>query len=510
MSYLLAFDVGTTRTKAVLMAVDGSLIATASETYPVIFPRPHWAEQDQEDWWRAVGSTSHEVLRRSRVKAEDVIGVSFSTQMLNVICLDRNREVIGRSISWIDGRAADEARSLMRRFGGEGIFAALLGATLTGKDFLPKYLWFKKHEPELLERAATLIDANGYLLFRSTGRLMCEWGNASVTGLFNLRTKMWDTGLMRFLGVDRTKFPDLAQSSENVGGLTDEAAGHLGLLPGTPVFAGSGDAMTAAVGAGAVGEGQCHLSLGTSAFLGIMTERKVTGRHGMASIQSADPGKLLLIGETEAAGACLKWAAKELYGASDDDAGIYRTMDADAAESEAAGLIFTPWMYGERSPVPDHRLRAGFINLSANHTRAQMTRAIYEGVAYNLRWILELMDELYRFRPEVLRVIGGGARGRPWLRVIADVTGRTLETTAWPQEAGAIGASMLASVGLGIHPSVEAAAKEIKVVEKITPDQSANDMHNRNYEAFQSIYRALRGVYSKLNVTGRQRDHREN
>ncbi len=502
MSYLLAFDVGTTRTKAVLMAVDGGLIATASETYPVIYPRPHWAEQDQEEWWRAIGATCRDVFEKSGISAEKVIGMAFSTQMLNVICLDGESRVIGRSISWIDGRAADEAVRLMRLFGGERIFAALLGATLTGKDFLPKYLWLKRQAPELLDRTATLLDANGYLLFRATGKLVCEWGNASVTGLFNLKTKVWDNALMKILGVDRAKFPELVQSSQNVGELTAEAAGYLGLPAGLPVFAGSGDAMTAAVGSGAVGEGECHLSLGTSAFVGILSRRKVTGRCGMASIQSADPGKLLLIGESEAAGACLKWAAKELYGSSEDDAGIYRKMDADAAESESAGLIFTPWMYGERSPAPDHRLRAGFINLSANHARAQMTRAIYEGVAYNLRWILELMDELYGFRPDTLRVIGGGARGRPWLRIIADATGRTLETTTWPQEAGAIGASMLASVGLGIHPSVEAAAKEIKVVERIVPDRSTKDVHNRNYEAFRSIYHALRGVYSKLNVTG--------
>lgn len=499
MSHLLAFDVGTTRTKAVLIAVDGRVVETASASYPVHYPRPHWAEQDQEDWWRAVGTTSREVLGRSGVDAGSVLGLAFSTQMLNVICLDGDRNVIGRSISWIDGRAAEEAKSLMRRFGGEGIFAALLGATLTGKDFLPKYLWFKKHEPDLLNRTATLIDANGYLLLRSTGRVVCEWGNASVTGLFSLKSKTWDTGLMKFLGVDRKKFPDLVRSSENVGGLTDDAARHLGLQPGTPVFAGSGDAMTAAVGAGAVREGECHLSLGTSAFVGIMTRRRVTGRRGMASIQSADPGKLLLIAETEAAGACLKWAAKEIYGASEEDAGIYRRMDDEIAGTSPGNLIFTPWMFGERSPVPDHRLRAGFINLSASHTRADMMRSIYEGVAFNLRWILELIEVMYGFNPEVLRVIGGGARGLPWLRIISDVTGKTLETTEWPQEAGAIGASRLAAVGLGIYPSVKAAAADLKVADRIVPDQSAREAHDRNYEAFRLIYRALRGVYGKLN-----------
>lgn len=501
MGYLLAFDVGTTQTKAVMTTSEGRVIATASESYPVYYPRPHWAEQDPEDWWRAIATTCRAVLEKSGVGADAVLGLAFSNQMLNVICLDENSCLIGRSMSWLDGRAADEAIRLMRRFGGERIFATLLGASLTGKDFLPKYLWLKRHAPELLGRTATLVDAGGYLLFRATGSLVCEWGNASVTGFFNLKSKNWDRALMKFMGVDRRKFPELVQSTEKVGVLTAHAAAHLGLLKGTPVIAGSGDAMTAAVGSGAVGEGDGHLSIGTSGFVGIVTQRRVTGRRGMASIQSADPGKLLLIGETETAGACLKWAAKELYDASEEGSEIYRRMDDEVSGTApgADGLIFTPWMYGERAPVPNDSLRAGFINLGANHTRAQMTRAIYEGVAYNLRWILESTDELYKFRPEALRVIGGGARGRPWLQIIADVTGRTLESTAWPQEAGAVGASLLAAVGLGIYSSVEAVKANLEVVDRIVPDKSTRQLYDRNYDAFRGIYRALCGVYRKLN-----------
>ncbi len=501
MSYLLAFDVGTTRVKAVLATAEGRLIATSANGYPIYYPRHGWAEQSPEDWWRAVGEAGRELVEKSGISAGQILGLAFSTQMLNVICLDEQSCPLGRSISWIDGRAGAEAGRLMRRLGGPKIFATLLGATLTAKDFLPKYFWLKRHAPELYRRTVSFTDASGYLLHCATGRTVCEWTHASVTGLFNLKSKTWDRMLMRFLGVDAAKFPGLVQSSERVGGLTAAAAAHLGLLEGTPVFGGAGDAMTAAVGSGAVGEGDGHLCLGTSGFIGIVTRRRLTGRRGMATVQSADPGKLLMIGETETAAACLKWAAKELYAMDENDPASYQRMDGDVDQTAPGsdGLFFTPWMYGERAPVSDETVRAGFINLGSNHTRAQMTRAIYEGVAYNLRWVLDSMDELYRFRPDPLRVIGGGARGRPWLQIIADVTGRTLESVAHPQEAGAIGAGLLAAVGLGVYPSVEAVKSRLQPDFVARPNPALLPVYDPLYDAFRETYRSLRGLYRRLN-----------
>ena len=501
MNYILAFDVGTTRTKAVLTATDGSVVASAAETYPIYYPEPDFAEQDPADWWNAIGKTSRELMAGGAVLASRIAGLAFSTQMLNVICLDGKGNPLGRSISWLDCRAHQEAESIMRRLGGPKIFASLLGTAITGKDVLPKIWWLKRHAPELYAGAASFADASGYLLYRATGRLVFEWSCASVTGLFNLKSKKWDGVVMRLLGIDPAKYPVLVGSSEKVGGLTAEAARHLGLLEGTPVFGGAGDAMSAAVGSGAVGEGDGHLCLGTSGFVGLVTQKRVTGRRGMASVQSADPEKLLLVGETETAGSCLKWAAREFYGASEDDPAIYRRMDEDVASTAPGSgrLIFTPWMYGERSPVSDESLRAGFFNLSAGHTRAQMTRAIYEGVAFNLRWILDSMDEMYKFHPDPLRVIGGGANGAPWLQIVADVTGRRLERMSNPQESGAIGAAMLAAVGLGIQPSVESIKSVLRPAAIIEPHPAPRKIYDDLYAAFREIYPALKGLYHKLN-----------
>ncbi len=500
MDYLLAHDVGTSGTKAALCTVDGCIVTTAFEPYPTCYPRPLWAEQDPHDWWRAVAITTRRVLESGGAKPNQILGLAFSTQMVNALPVDVQCQPLMPCISWLDGRAGEEAQIVMRKVGGPAIFALIVGVAMTGKDLLPKYLWLKRKTPEVYARAAAIVDTSSYLLYQATGKLVYEWSVASVTGLFNLKTKIWDTTLMRFFGLDPAKFPVLVQSHERVGGLTREAASTLGLLEGTPVFGGAGDAMTAAVGSGAVGEGEAHLCLGTSGFVGIVTGKRITGKRGIATIQSADSGKLLLIAETETAGACLKWAAKELYGA-DADAETFKRMDDEVASTApgAGSLIFTPWMYGERCPIADESVRAGFINLGANHTRAQMARAIYEGVAYNVRWIVESIAGLYGFRADLLRVVGGGAKGLPWLQIVADVTGRTLETAPNPQTASAIGAALIAAVGLGLYPSVESLKSLVPPGRVVMPNPEPRATYDELYAAYRQVYRSLRKLYRTLN-----------
>lgn len=500
MDYLLAHDVGTSGTKAALVTTDGRSVATAYEPYLTHYPRPLWAEQNPEDWWHAVANTTRQVMEASKASPGQILGLCFSTQMVNAIPLDAQAKPLMPCISWLDGRAGEEAQIVMRKLGGPTLFAAIVGVAMTGKDLLPKYLWLKRKEPEIYAQASAIVDASGYLLHRATGRLVYEWSCASVTGLFNLKTKVWDTSLFRLFGLDQKKFPELAQSHERIGGLTAEAAADLGLKAGTPVFGGAGDAMTAAVGSGAVGEDDGLLCLGTSGFVCITSSKRVTGKRGIATIQSADPGKLLLIAEMETAGACLKWAAKELY-CADADSATFQRMDQDVAGTApgAGGLIFTPWMYGERCPVADESLRAAFINLGSNHTRSQMARAIYEGVAYNVRWILESIAELYGFRPDPVRVIGGGARGLPWLQIVADVTGRALESVPGPQEASAVGAALIAAVGLGLYPNIESVKSLVPAGHAVQPDPAPRVTYDKLYAAYRQVYRSLRGLYHTLN-----------
>jgi xylulokinase len=275
-------------------------------------------------------------------------------------------------------------------------------------------------------------------------------------------------------------------------------------LQGTPVFGGGGDAQGAAAGSGAVGEGEGHIYLGTSGWVGIATQRTPTGRHGVACIQSADPEKALLFAEMETAGACLKWVADQFYRHEQADPNlpnVYALMDQDVERVRPGSdyLICTPWMYGERAPIPDTWVRSTMFNVSADHTREHLLRAVYEGVAYNLRWIIQIVEEKYGFPMPVLRVIGGGARGAPWMQIIADVTGRRVETVSHPVEAGAIGMGLVASIGLGLHPDMAALKEIVRVQQVFDPNPENSGLYDRLFEAYREIYRSLRKLYRGVN-----------
>ncbi|MBL7183328.1 MAG: FGGY-family carbohydrate kinase [Anaerolineae bacterium] len=502
--YIIAHDVGTRGSKAVLTDPEGRIFGSAFEGYEVDYPQAHWAEQEPEDWWRAVTRSTKRLLTECQVSPEDVLCMIFSTQMLGIIPVDAEGTPLRPGIIWLDGRAGRQAKQLMRKLISPRIFAAVVGAEATGKDVLPKLMWLQQNEPALVARTHKFLDVNGYLVYRSTGRMVADWTAASVTGLFNLKSKKWDDFLIRFLGAPGDKFPELLPSNELVGGLTTSAARDFGLLQGTPIVCGVGDAPGAAVGSGAVGEGEGHIYLGTSGWVGVVTEKSPTGRYGVATIQSADPTKCFLIAETETAGICLQWIADQFYRREQSDPAVenvFALMDAVVEKVEAGSgrIIFTPWMYGERSPVSDVYVRSTFLNLSCDHQREHMLRAVYEGVAYNLRWILEIMSRKFGWQQDVIRVIGGGARGDPWLQIIADVTGKRVEKVANPRQAGAVGAALVAAIGLGVYPDFQALKKVIQVTRTFEPRAENAELYDELFDAYKKVYRALKGIYRQLN-----------
>ncbi|MBC7261512.1 MAG: hypothetical protein H5T63_05820, partial [Chloroflexi bacterium] len=452
--YIIAHDVGTGGNKAVLVDTEGNVHATAFAPYPIHYPRPDWAEQDPEDWWRAVATTTRQVLEAAQAAPRDVLCMVYTTQMLGIIPMSADGKALRPAIIWLDARAPEQAERIMRKFLGRKVFAWIAGAELSGKDGLPKLLWLKEHEPQVYQEMTCFLDVNGYLIYRTTGNMVFEWSCASAFG-FDLKKKDWLRGIIRYIGLDMDKFLPLVRSMDQAGKLTAAAAQECGLLEGTPIFGGVGDAPGAAVGAGAVMEGDGHIYLGTSGWVGVTTHKTPTGRHGVATLQSADPDKALLFAEMETAGACLKWIADEFYKAEQADPNIpnvYALMDAKVETIPPGSdfLICTPWLYGERAPIADTWVRGTFFNLSADHTREHLLRAVYEGVAYNLRWMIDIVEKTFGFPLPTLRIIGGGARGKPWMQIIADVTGRRVETVANPQEAGAVGAALTAAVGLGL------------------------------------------------------------
>ncbi len=424
--------------------------------------------------------------------------------MLGVVPIDAEGEPLRPGIIWLDARAGKQARQIMKKILGPKVFALIVGAEATGKDVLPKLLWLKENEADLFSKTSKFLDVNGYLIQRATGNLVSDWSAASVTGLFDLKKKQWSDFLIRFFGLPKEKFPELRRSIDEAGRLTSLSAKQFGLMEGTPVICGAGDAPAAAAGSGAVGEGEGHIYLGTSGWVGVVMEKAFTGKSGIASIQSADPAKCFLIAETETAGACLQWIADQFYRQEQKDPSVdnvFRLMDETVARGEPGSdyLIFTPWMYGERSPIADIYVRSSFINLSADHNREHMLRAVYEGVAYNLRWMLEVMSDKFDYTQHTVRAIGGGARGDPWLQIIADVTGKQVEKVANPQEAGAVGAALIAAVGLGIYDRFPALKHVIEVDKVFQPDSSTANLYDHLYTGYREVYSCLKRWYRDVN-----------
>jgi xylulokinase len=482
MACFVGHDAGTGGVKSVLATADGRILARAFAEYPLDRPRTGWAEQDPRDWWGAIRRTTRELLARAAVPAEQVAAIGFAGQMLSLVPVDVDGTPTRPAVSWLDARADEQARRIVRRMGGRHVVAKLAGGAPTGKDIVAKVAWIRDEEPEVFRRTAAFLDATGYLVARATGKLGADPTAAGATGL--CAAGAWSRLLATLCSFPLDKAPPIRPCTEVVGLLRDGAAADLGLAPGTPVVAGLADIAAAAVGSGALGDGEAHLYLGTSAWIGLTTSRAVAvPAHGIASVPAADGASYLAIGESETAGACVAWFLDHL---APDHAGP--SLDALAREAEpgARGLLFLPWMFGERTPVPDTALRGGFVHLSLDHGREEMARAVYEGVALNLRWIVEAFARGRAVGPTV-RAIGGGVRSDLWMQIVADVTGRTVERVAHPHEAGALGVALVAAVGVKAIADVPAIARVIGVERTFAPRTELAPLHERAFEAMRAL-----------------------
>ncbi len=504
--YVISHDVGTGGSKAVLTDLEGRIISYRFEPYETDYCQPGWAEQDPEDWWRAVTESTRKLMEENGTDPAEVLGIGYATQMLGVLPMDEAGLPLRPAIIWMDSRAGEQACRLVRRMGGEAVVARVAGAVPSGKDVICKHMWLREEEPQVYQRARVILDVNGYLVYRSTGNYIIDQSNAATTGLLDNKTRDWSPLFSRLLRIPLDKLPPVKKSVEVVGVLNEDAARSMGLRPGLPVIGGMGDVPAAATGSGALGEGDSHVNIGTSGWLCISVAKpKGLSRYGIAPIASADPESFLMIGETETAGACLKWFAEQLGRREEwERAGggmeIFAVLDEVVAGVPAGSrkLIFTPWMFGERSPVTDTTLRGAFLNVSLEHTREDMLRAVYEGVAMNCRWLLEAVGSA-GFPCPTVRAIGGGARSDAWMQIFADVTGHTIEAVEDAQEAGAVGCALAVAVALDVYRDYKELKQVVKVRRAFEPDREKRRDYDELFGAFKSSYKKLSGIYRKLN-----------
>lgn len=504
--FIVSHDVGTGGSKAVLTDIAGNILSSSFEPYPVSHPHPGWAEQDPRDWWQAVTVSTQRLLKESKIKARQVIGTGFATQMLGVLPMDESGNPLRQAIIWLDSRADEQARRLVRRLGGSRVMMLMAGAVPSGKDVICKMLWIRDNEPQIFEDTYKFLDVNGYMVYKATGNMIIDHTGAGVTGLLNNKTRDWSGTFARLLHIPLEKMPPVKSSIEVVGFLSKDAAGEMGLEPGTPVIGGMGDVPSAATGSGALENGDSHINLGTSGWLCISVARpKNLGKNGIVSVASADPDMFLMIGETETAGACLKWFAENFASAdewerAEDEMAIFAILDevVEKVEPGSNRLLFAPWMFGERAPVTDTTLRGAFVNLCLDHKRDHLLRAIYEGVAYNCRWLLDAVGKA-GFRCDTLRTIGGGARSDIWMQILADVTGREVEAVKDPQEAGAVGCALAVAVALKEYDSYRELKNVIKVRRSFEPREDCRHVYDELYDAFRCLHGSLTGICRTLN-----------
>jgi len=499
LGYILAHDLGTELNKAALVDEEGRIAVYCTQEYSVSYPRPGWAEQDPEVWWKAVRETTRRVLELAGIKPEEVEALVFDSMMYTLVAVDEEGRPLRPAILWMDTRAKAQAEELMGRLDLLGMLERGVIPPTSAKDITPKILWIKQEEPEIFERAR-FIDSKDYLVHKCVGEFYTDWSCASLFCLFNFREKEWEKELVEEMGLSVERLSKPVRSTEVVGNLTERASRELGLPRKVEVVCGSGDATAVAVGAGGP-----HLYIGTSAWIGAHVEEPLFDLTGVGSICSADPSKFFLIGEMENAGACLKWfrenlAREERERAEREGKGPYQLLDELAARVEAGSekLLFLPWMMGERCPFTQSTARGAFLNLTFGHTKGHLIRAIMEGVAYHMRWILEVVEGMGLPLPS-LRACGGGAKSEVWLQIFADVMGKRVERISFPHHVGSVGAATIARVGLG-KTDFPSAEKSVKVEREFLPSEEKREIYDRMYEEFKGMQGRLSEVFERLNT----------
>jgi xylulokinase len=435
--------------------------------------------------------------------------VGFAGQMLGVVPVDDSGAPLRKAIIWMDSRADEQAARIMRRFGGRRMVIRMAGAAPSGKDVVCKLSWLRENEPDVFGSTTAFLDTTGYLVMRATGEMVMDHTGAGGTGILSGRTRRWSPLFAALAGLPLDKMPPIKSSIDIVGGLSERAAREMGICRGTPVIAGMADIPAAAAGSGAIEDGDAHINIGTSSWLCVsVSHPRNLGRNGIAAVVSADPEMFIMIGESETAGACLDWfgrrfARPEESGGEGGERVLFEMLDeaADKVEPGAGRLLFTPWMFGERSPVCDTSIRASFINLGLEHGRDHLLRAVYEGVAYNLRWLLDAAAGA-GLSCDPLRAIGGGARSDIWMQIVADVTRRRVEAVENPQEAGAMGCALAAAVAVGERGSFREIKKVVRIRKTFEPGEDCRRVYDELYTAFRCVYTKLAGVCGRLNDPG--------
>lgn len=488
---LLGIDLGTSACKVAVFDEGGRVLAQANEAYQVYYPEKGWAEQDADEWWHAICRAIRTVLGKEEVRADRICGIGVDGQSWSAIPVDREGHALYRTPIWMDTRARDICDRVKEQVGENEIFR------IAGNDFLPSYttpkmLWFQEERPEIFEKTDKFLQSNSYIVMKLTGIMSQDLSQGYGIHFFDMKKLSYDSELAGKLGLSTDLVPDLYRCDEVVGTVTPEAAALTGLKIGTPVVAGGLDAACGTLGAGVCRPGQTQEQGGQAGGMSICTDQALAHKKLILSPHVV-PGFWLLQGGSVGGGGALKWFRQELgKGLSFDEL----TEEAEKIPAGSEGLVFLPYMAGERSPIWNPDAKGVFYGLSFDKTRGHMIRSVLEGVAFSLEHNLRTAAET-GIRVDTLNAMGGAANSRLWTQIKADVTGKTIRVPA-SDTATTLGAVLLAGVGCGVYRDYEeAVSRTIRVTRVQEPDPANHEKYQKSMELYLQLYEDLKGTFSK-------------
>ncbi|MDR1801065.1 MAG: xylulokinase [Lachnospiraceae bacterium] len=505
--YILAHDLGTSGNKAALYSIDGSLKGAVVASYPTYYPFNGAVEHNPDDWWRAVCDSTKQLLAQTKVAPADIAAVSFSGIMMGCLVVDDEGVPLRNMLIWADTRSSEQEKFMLSQVDLEKGYR-ITGHRPSASYAAAKLLWIKDNEPEIYKKAYKMIHAKDYLVFKFTGNIVTDFSDASGTNLLDLEKKDWSDELIKAWDIRADLLPEIHASADIVGKITKEAAKETGLLEGTPVAAGGGDGSCAAVGAGVVDVGNTYNVIGSSSWISMCSKKPVIDEK-MRTFTWIHLDKELYTpcGTMQAAGYSYSWyrdvlCENAIREAKEKGVGVYKLLDSHLKESKpgAGGLLYLPYLLGERSPHWNHRARGAFIGMGISTTRADFTRAVLEGVGFNLKIILDALQQ--ENSVEKLIMIGGGAKGMDWLQILSDIFGKPLEVPRYLEEATSMGAAVSGGIAVGAYKDYTV-ARQYNIIEKeLTPNQDNAQIYAKAYEDFKFAYEQLVPVYDKLAERG--------
>jgi xylulokinase len=492
--YLLGIDVGTGGTRALILDERGRVISSATEDHRAfVSPQIGWAEQDPCDWWRACGMSVRHALAQAKLHSDQISCVGLSGQMHGAVLLDEQERVVRPALIWCDVRTEKQCRDLTDQIGADNLIQLTCNPALTNFT-LTKCLWVRENEPENWRRVRSLMLPKDYVRFQLTGERATDVADASGTLLLDVANRRWSKAMLKQVQMDESLLPGLYESPEICGRISDAGAAATGLQKGTPVVAGAGDQAAGAIGMGVVSPGTVSATIGTSGVVLAATDRPALDSKGRVhTFCHAVPGRWIAMGVTQAAGLSLRWF-RDQFG-SGEARQSYESLTAEAASAPPGcdGLLWAPYLMGERTPYLDPTARGMLVGLTASHTRSHVIRAILEGVAFSLRDTFTIFQEM-EVPVTTIRLGGGGARSALWRQIQADTYRQPVETVH-AEEGAAYGAAILAGVGVKTWSSVDEACESVvRVAGNITPDSKHSLVLERAYAMYRRMYPAMKSI----------------